>query len=280
LAASLLAGGPAAAQVNFDQRALDQLNKPSAPVPSGGAVPAPPAAASPAQTTPAPTTPPKAATKSPPARNQRPPAHPPAHPATSTETKPAAPAKGAPNAPAHPPNARNAPLPAAPPVNPNIPPPIVVPARPSPPPQPVPVVPTAPGAALEIPGGERITFGAGVSDLNPATEGAIRALVHTAPPFNTTTFTVTAYAAGSEEDPSTPRRLSLSRALAVRSVLITEGVASVRIYVKALGAAAPNAADGPPDRVDIVVATPQTGGSPASATPPPPAAPTSPPRPR
>jgi hypothetical protein len=56
------------------------------------------------------------------------------------------------------------------------------------------------------------------------------------------------------EDPSSPRRLSLARALTVRSVLIAQGFASTRIYVKALGATTPALAEGPPDRVDIVVA--------------------------
>ena len=62
-----------------------------------------------------------------------------------------------------------------------------------------------------------------------------------------------AYAAGSPEDPSTPRRLSLARALAARAVLINEGIASTRIYVRALGSAAD---DGPADRVDLSAAPP------------------------
>ena len=60
---------------------------------------------------------------------------------------------------------------------------------------------------------------------------------------------VVATAAGSADDPSTPRRLSLSRALAVRAVLINEGIPSTRIYPRALG---PNIGDGPPDRVDVI----------------------------
>jgi outer membrane protein OmpA-like peptidoglycan-associated protein len=64
---------------------------------------------------------------------------------------------------------------------------------------------------------------------------------------------VSAFAAGTPEDPSTARRVALSRALAVRSVLIAEGVPSARIYVKALGASSPTAAEGPADRVDVTV---------------------------
>ena len=58
-----------------------------------------------------------------------------------------------------------------------------------------------------------------------------------------------AYAAGDEENASKARRLSLSRALAVRSFLIDQGVRSTRIEVRALGN---NVPDGSPDRVDII----------------------------
>jgi outer membrane protein OmpA-like peptidoglycan-associated protein len=60
---------------------------------------------------------------------------------------------------------------------------------------------------------------------------------------------VMAYARGSD-DASKARRLSLSRALAVRSYLIDQGIGSTRIDVRALG----NAAEGgPSDRVDLMV---------------------------
>ena len=72
-----------------------------------------------------------------------------------------------------------------------------------------------------------------------------------------------AYAAGSAEDPSTPRRLSLARALAARAVLLHEGVASTRIYVRALGASGSGAAGLPPDRVEVmqVGIAPQAAGA-------------------
>jgi outer membrane protein OmpA-like peptidoglycan-associated protein len=60
---------------------------------------------------------------------------------------------------------------------------------------------------------------------------------------------VMAYASGGK-DSSKARRLSLSRALAVRSFLIDQGVGSTRIDVRALGN---NAESGPSDRVDLVV---------------------------
>ena len=54
-----------------------------------------------------------------------------------------------------------------------------------------------------------------------------------------------------ESAPRPPtRRLSLSRALTVRSYLISQGVRSTRIDVRALGA---RASDGPADRVDLLI---------------------------
>ena len=58
-----------------------------------------------------------------------------------------------------------------------------------------------------------------------------------------------AYAGASGESVSTARRLSLSRALAVRAFLIEQDVRSTRIDVRALGVAADA---GPPERVDLV----------------------------
>ena len=142
--------------------------------------------------------------------------------------------------------------PTAPPA-PVLPPPIVVPTRPPPPPTPAAITADAPNVATTLAGGLRITFGDDRADFNPAADAALRALAHGPPEAN---YTVAAYAAGSPDDPSTPRRVSLSRALAVRAVLMAEGVASARIYVRALGASMPAIADGPPDRVDITVAGP------------------------
>lgn len=59
-----------------------------------------------------------------------------------------------------------------------------------------------------------------------------------------------AYADGNATSASQSRRLSLSRALAVRSYLIEKGVRSTRIDVRALGN---KFEGGPPDRVDVIV---------------------------
>lgn len=59
-----------------------------------------------------------------------------------------------------------------------------------------------------------------------------------------------AYAPGATAEESRSRRLSLSRALAVRSRLVDAGISSTRIEVRALGNAA---TEGPLDRVDVIV---------------------------
>ena len=59
-----------------------------------------------------------------------------------------------------------------------------------------------------------------------------------------------AYADGATPSGSQARRLSLSRALAVRSYLIEKGIRSTRIDVRALG----NQVKGSPaDRVDVII---------------------------
>jgi outer membrane protein OmpA-like peptidoglycan-associated protein len=187
-------------------------------------------------------------TAAPPAPAKRPP-HPPAH---AQAARPAAP-----------PAARKPPLivpPAPPPV------PVLQPLNPPPPahplaaPDPAPIVENAKGEVVPIAGGIRVTFGSGSADLNKSCNDALRQLARETPGG---IFNVIAVAAGVPDDPSTPRRLSLSRALAARSLLIAEGVKSTQIYVRALGA---NAGDGPADRVDVTVTVPPAPST-ASLTP-------------
>jgi outer membrane protein OmpA-like peptidoglycan-associated protein len=252
----LCATVPASAQVTVDLHALDAL--PGA---------RPPHTEAPRHRTPAkPTTHPQAAAKTNPSLHEQdvsrtPPAT--TAPTTASTAAPssAAPAVTTPPAP---------PVPVAPPPNvalaPIAPPPPPAQAAPPPPP----ISDTAASAASQNNGGLRVTFGAGQADLSPASADAIRDMVKTARAGDATSFNVVAYAAGTPEDPSTARRLSLSRALAVRSALIANGVGSAHIYVRALGA--PDG-DQTPDRVDVAVLggnAPAT--SPASAQAPPPAA--------
>ncbi len=181
-------------------------------------------------------------------------------PAPPASTPTPAPPKRLPSHPAPPRNAAaTPPAPRKPPlVVPPAPPPVAVlqPLSPPPPahpvaaPDPAPVVAEAKGEAKPIIDGIRVTFGSGSFDLNATTNAALRKVAKDAP---TGIFNVVAFSAGVADDPSTPRRLSLSRALAARSLLIAEGIPSTRIYVRALGA---NVGDGPPDRVDVTVTIP------------------------
>lgn len=65
-----------------------------------------------------------------------------------------------------------------------------------------------------------------------------------------TRLEILGYASGTAETNRESRRLSLERALAVRSYLIDQGVRRTRIDVRALG---PTASDGPADRVDLLL---------------------------
>ncbi len=145
-------------------------------------------------------------------------------------------------------------MPVSPPANPVLlPPPFVMPAHSPPPPPPVPVRADAPGEARPIAGGTRITFGADTSDLNPGTLASIRTVAAQAIANPTEIVAITAWAPGTPDDPSTSRRLSLERALAIRAVLINAGMASERIRAVAKGPT--DLAGGSPDRADVLVST-------------------------
>ena len=141
-------------------------------------------------------------------------------------------------------------VPTTPPPIASLPPPTPVPVRPTTPPI-IPIAADAPGSTSPLPSGLRVTFGADRSDLSPATVEALRQYAATLGGSESTTVTLMAYAAGVAEDPSTPRRLSLARALAARAVLLDAGVASTRIYPRAMGPAPEASTDAPPDRVDL-----------------------------
>ncbi len=219
LVLALALSSPAMAQVTTNDQSLDQL-KPTQAAPAS------------------------APAHSRPARRTRHTTHATSHTTTTTTTTKTAPAKPPP------------PLPAGPPLNPVIaPPPLFMPAHPPPPPPPVPVKADAPGTATALPGNaERITFGPGSSDLNPTTIAAIRQVAAAALANPAMLVTITAWAAGNNDDPSTPRRMSLDRALAARAVLINAGVISERIHAVAKGFT--DAGSGPIDRADILEVVP------------------------
>ena len=207
---------PAVAQVSTDDKALDQLSP--APAKQAAKPPAP--------------------GKTPPAtgRSQRRPAH-------GASPSPAGGRLTAPK------------MPVAPPVHPVIlPPTFAMPAHPPPPPPPIPVLADAIGGTIPIAGGGRITFGTGASDLNPVTLAAVQAVARRAVADPTLVVEITAWAPGTVDDPSSARRLSLDRALAVRAVMIHEGVLSDRIRAVAKGSL--EIGPWPADRADFVAEPP------------------------
>jgi outer membrane protein OmpA-like peptidoglycan-associated protein len=223
---------PVQAQVTVDLNALDQL-KDTTPAPK----PAAPKAKAPPK--------PAAAKRAPPETP------PPPGPASAPGPGPAAAPPTAKTPPGF--HAPLPPLPTTPPADAALaplPPPTAPANKPSSTPPPPPVAANAAGTGAAFPGGLRITFGNGQGELSPASEQSLKTLVSQAPKSETVSYNVLAYAPGTPEDPSTARRLSLARALAVRSVLMSAGVPSTRIYVRALGAPSGNAS---PDRADVSV---------------------------
>ncbi len=180
-----------------------------------------------------------------PATRPQTPRRPAPKPATPTSTPHAVPQASAPAKTVKPA------IPVSPPAILALPPAVAVPLAHPPPAPVVPLADDAPGTASALPAGLRITFGADRSDMSPATAAALTAWAETQM-SQTAGINVFAYAAGSAEDPSTPRRLSLQRALAARAVLLKAGIPSPRIYPRALGPAGASE----PDRVDVVTGPP------------------------
>jgi outer membrane protein OmpA-like peptidoglycan-associated protein len=106
---------------------------------------------------------------------------------------------------------------------------------------------TAPAAAAE--GEIRIAFPADSADIPDATKAELDALAQKMAGDDNIRIQLLAYASGTSDQASRARRMSLSRALAVRSYLIKAGVRSTRMDVRALGN---NVEGSPADRVDII----------------------------
>lgn len=226
------------------------------PVPRPSPAPSPPPAVAKAPP-PAPTPPPAVAKAPPPAPAPQPgatPAPPPPPPAVvpaPTTTKPPEPEppRQVATAPVPPPPAK-APVPP--------PPPTAEPAKAPPPPasppetKPAPrrqVATLEPGDLAEVEGhkGLRLLYEAGSAQLPAAGEVRLKALAEL---LTETDDRIQLKAYGGGDATSAARRLSLSRALAVRSYLIEQGVRSTRIDVRALGIAKDG---GPADRVDVLL---------------------------
>ena len=105
-------------------------------------------------------------------------------------------------------------------------------------------VPTLPGQSMQI------TFAASESVLPDGAHVPLAAIAATLANDDTLRLQLKAYAGGGADSASHARRLSLSRALAVRSQLIEQGVRSTRIDVRALGN---KSESGTSDRVDVIL---------------------------
>lgn len=169
---------------------------------------------------------------------------------TSTSAQTQAPGHSAPSSSARP--VLPATIPAAPPPPPILtPPPVPVELHPFPTPPDSPAVKDAQGEARPLEGGARITFKADSAQLNEATRNAILGFARDLAAHPDTRAILEATASGVPNDPSRPRRMALSRGLAVRAVLMNAGIPSTRIYVRVLGLPSGEDAANAPDHVDM-----------------------------
>jgi outer membrane protein OmpA-like peptidoglycan-associated protein len=105
-----------------------------------------------------------------------------------------------------------------------------------------------PPAAM-VEGQVSVIFATGASDLSPEAKSALDEVADRLRGDEGLRVQLLAYAAAIDDNTSRARRMSLSRALAVRSYLIEKGVRSTRMDVRALGS---NVEGEPADRVDII----------------------------
>ena len=96
----------------------------------------------------------------------------------------------------------------------------------------------------------QLLFGGGSAQLSDQSKTTLRTVADRLRNDTGLRLQLLAYASGTSDEASKARRLSLSRALAVRSYLISEGVRSTRMDVRALGN---NTQETPADRVDLVL---------------------------
>lgn len=188
---------------------------------------------------------------------KRPPATPAASQKTDTSATPSN--KGPNGAPAMPPSHREAerrvgPPPDVPPAPPKsvviAPPPVAVETHPPVAPAPVIIDPKAQGRVRKTAQGMVLVYQPGSANLNENMLTALKAYAASLAKDPGLRITIRSYASGQADDPSVPRRISLARALIVRSVLINEGVATTRIYPRAEGL--PKGDIAPPDKLEII----------------------------
>ncbi|MEE8333037.1 MAG: OmpA family protein [Alphaproteobacteria bacterium] len=105
-------------------------------------------------------------------------------------------------------------------------------------------------ATRALPRNVQVLFDAGSAKLNTAATASMKRVADSMKSDTAMRIQLLAYAGGATTSASQARRLSLSRALAARSYLISRGVRSTRIDVRALGN---KSTAGPPDRIDLKV---------------------------
>ncbi|MGP1395628.1 MAG: OmpA family protein [Inquilinaceae bacterium] len=115
----------------------------------------------------------------------------------------------------------------------------------------------SPGSSLTIdtlPDGQgfRIMFDADEEDLNESGANLLEGLAQRMMNNDSIRLQILSFAGGTPETASQARRLSLNRALNVRTFLIDRGVRRTRIDVRALGNTAP---DDPKNRVDLLLSS-------------------------
>ncbi|TPW34916.1 OmpA family protein [Oecophyllibacter saccharovorans] len=149
-------------------------------------------------------------------------------------------------------------IPAGPPKPVVIAPPFVpVPTHPPVPPEPVVANPQAGSRIVPLPQANgtsadlRVLFAPNSAALNAQTIEALRKAGHDLAAMPERRIFLRAYAELPGQDVSMPRRLALQRALAVRSLLVSSGVATTRIYPVAYGRPSPQDHD-PGDRLDLI----------------------------
>jgi outer membrane protein OmpA-like peptidoglycan-associated protein len=95
-----------------------------------------------------------------------------------------------------------------------------------------------------------VNFAEGVTDMPAGAENFLADIVKRMKSDSTLRLQLKGYAGSNSGPPSQARRVSLFRALSVRTYLMKQGVRSTRVDVRALGAK--NDGEGRSDRVDVV----------------------------
>jgi len=97
----------------------------------------------------------------------------------------------------------------------------------------------------------RIAFAQGARDLPDTGKGELKGVIDEMKKDQQLRLRLEGFATGGDETGAEARRVSLSRALVVRSFLMDQGIASTRMDVYARGLGQPESPPG--DRVDVTV---------------------------